>query len=330
MKLLLLVGGISMVLISRKPAKTQDINRRHSVKLNGAAKRKLEIVRALISRVNVQLQQLPANRITARRKARRYIRKLAIIYVNTGYIAAYEYISYKLPGGERITLDTNRFNDGEFEVNFRFSRGQLRTLYALLEIPAKFRIPISGNVLLGEEVFLMALYRAADGERLIKMQKIFGVYHSTIGQGIKEFVRWFKFSWGYLIYNNKRFWKPYFLESAKAIYHVLVEKYDCDFLVEPGNPGGLRVAEFIDCKVIPSDRTGGGPMTSGEAAMRWPTLIQRAFYNGYGKVHGLKKQASVLANGCVEMVSIPSSLPSLSTIALVASLPLYPKCALYN
>ena len=50
------------------------------------------------------------------------------------------------------------------------------------------------------------------------------------------------------------------------------------------NPGGFRVAAFIDNKVIATSRPGGGPTVAGE---RHDPLIQRAFYNGWYKISNL-------------------------------------------
>ena len=53
-------------------------------------------------------------------------------------------------------------------------------------------------------------------------------------------------------------------------------------------PDGFKVAFTIDCMTTESLRTGGGPMTSGQFAARYPGLIQMAFYTGYKKIHVLK------------------------------------------
>jgi hypothetical protein len=45
-------------------------------------------------------------------------------------------------------------------------------------------------------------------------------------------------------------------------------------------------------------------MTSGQFAVRYPGLIQMAFYTGYKKIHGLKNQSTGAANGlCVSQTS---------------------------
>jgi hypothetical protein len=51
------------------------------------------------------------------------------------------------------------------------------------------------------------------------------------------------------------------------------------------------VAHFIDCNCLPTSVVGGGPAEEGANAMRWDDLVQRAFYNGWKSIHGLKHQS---------------------------------------
>ena len=49
--------------------------------------------------------------------------------------------------------------------------------------------------------------------------------------------------------------------------------------------GNRCIAHFIDCNCLPSSVVGGGAN-----AARWDDTIQRAFYNGWKPIHGLKHQ----------------------------------------
>ena len=70
---------------------------------------------------------------------------------------------------------------------------------------------------------------------------------------------------------------------------------------------GFNVFSFIDCVIFRTCRAGGGPMTVGSFAKRWPKLIQQAIYNGWKKIHGNKAQAMNLTNGCAYHVTRPGS-----------------------
>jgi hypothetical protein len=54
---------------------------------------------------------------------------------------------------------------------------------------------------------------------------------------------------------------------------------------------------FIDNTMNATCRPGGGPTRDGFNAPRKDPLIQRAFYNGWKKLHGLKWQTVALPNG---------------------------------
>ena len=52
----------------------------------------------------------------------------------------------------------------------------------------------------------------------------------------------------------------------------------------------IRDGYFIDCKCSPTSVVGGGPAEDGANAARWDVEVNRAFYNGWKSVHGLKHQ----------------------------------------
>ena len=53
---------------------------------------------------------------------------------------------------------------------------------------------------------------------------------------------------------------------------------------------GLHAALFIDCNQIKTNRPGGGPAGAGADAPRKDRVIQHAFYDGWGRNHGLKAE----------------------------------------
>lgn len=74
--------------------------------------------------------------------------------------------------------------------------------------------------------------------------------------------------------------------SALAIERKLAS---CGFETDHIN----RIAYFIDCNCLKTDRVAGGPKCwweDGANAARWDPLIQRAIYNGWKSIHGLKHQ----------------------------------------
>lgn len=101
--------------------------------------------------------------------------------------------------------------------------------------------------------------------------------------------------WGYLLTDNLDFWTPYLANCAEAIRNKLTS-LGCPF-PSALQPGGFKVFGFIDNTMNATCRPGGGPTTDGVNAPRNDPLIQRAWYNGWKKLHGLKYQTIDLPNG---------------------------------
>jgi hypothetical protein len=90
------------------------------------------------------------------------------------------------------------------------------------------------------------------------------------------------YNWGYLLTNNLVFWLPYMKVCAMAIARKCLE-LGCYFPKEFFN-----IFAFVDNTMNATCRPGGGPATDGLNADRNDPLIQRAWYNGWKKLHGMK------------------------------------------
>jgi hypothetical protein len=102
------------------------------------------------------------------------------------------------------------------------------------------------------------------------------------------------------------FWKRHLSACAHSIQQKLAT-LGCLF-PEVDEPGGFNVFGFIDNTMNATCRPGGGPMRDGVNAPRNDPLIQRAFYNGWKKLHGIKWQTIDLPNGMNFHCYGPSSL----------------------
>ena len=91
------------------------------------------------------------------------------------------------------------------------------------------------------------------------------------------------------------FWKPYMASYAESIRQRLL-RLNCPFL-PAGTNGGFAVFAFIDNTMNASCRPGGGPARDGRNAPRNDPNIQRTWYNGWKKIHGLKWQSVDIPNG---------------------------------
>lgn len=185
----------------------------------------------------------------------------------------------------RRTIDS--FEDEETRVFFKFcSKQQLHRLMEGFQLPNIVRIAKTGNIFYGEEYLLVSLYRLHRPTALSDacFKSVFGLGHTAVSMVFNSFLDFMMNKWSYLIFDNMHFWLPYLGDCAQAIRNKCVEK-GCYF-PDSSAPGGLHVAGFIDNTLNATCRPGGGPARDGADAPRNDPLIQRAWYNGWKKLHG--------------------------------------------
>jgi hypothetical protein len=122
-------------------------------------------------------------------------------------------------------------------------------------------------------------------------EHVFGMTYIQASSVFQLFLRFMVDNWGYLLTNNVTFWLPYLPMMAAALRNKLAEK-GVEF-----PHGSFCVFGFIDNTMNSTCRPGGGPARDGTNAPRNDPLIQRAFYNGWKKLHSLKWQTVDLPNG---------------------------------
>jgi hypothetical protein len=185
----------------------------------------------------------------------------------------------------RRTIDS--FRDDEIPIFFRFrTKEQLHRLMRGFRIPEIIRIPVTGNIYYSEEFLLVSLYRLYRPTALSDgcFRMIFGLGYTAVSMVFNAFLDFMIDHWGYLLLDSMNFWKPFLPDCAQAIRDKCVEK-GCYF-PDSRSPHGLRVAGFIDNTMNATCRPGGGPARDGINAPRNDPLIQRAWYNGWKKLHG--------------------------------------------
>jgi hypothetical protein len=118
-------------------------------------------------------------------------------------------------------------------------------------------------------------------------------------------------NWGYLLLNNRDYWLDHLPRSANSIRMKLAtlpnETYR-EFFDDAEEPGGFCVFGFIDNTMFAFCRPGGGPIRDGEQSPRVPKIVQQAWYTGWKKLHGMKWQTVILANGMDFEVWGPASV----------------------
>jgi len=184
---------------------------------------------------------------------------------------------------------------------FRFHRNHLELLKTLLKFPEIVRFS-NRSKMKGEEILLRGLYELCSGECQHKIaDNLFGRHMSDQSRAFKWFINHIYDNFSNLVLNNLEWWyrNGFFTVSADAIESKMQLR---------SSYGKKRVGHFIDCNCLSTSVVGGGPTEDGANSARWHDNIQRAFYNGWKSVHGLKHQTVDNAFGCTVDTIGPTSL----------------------
>ena len=235
---------------------------------------------------------LGSKQLTAEKRAKlqRCFRILAALYLNI--VVEPERSLEPLIRRDR-TIDS--FSFSECFINFRFGRAELTRLFTALKFPEWVYFS-NRSKMKGEEVFLRGLYELVTGENQYRTSVyVFGREGTAQSRAFAAFIRHIYNNYHHLVHDNLLWWKRngFFRSSAEAIQEK-IGNIDV-------NIGNCAVAHFIDCNCLPTCVVGGGPAEAGANAARWDDTIQRAFYNGWKSVHGLKHQ-------CLWFYYLPTSL----------------------
>ncbi len=145
--------------------------------------------------------------------------------------------------------------------------------------------------MVGEEVMLRGLYELVSGEKQFNIaENVFGREQSMQSRAFKYFIFHVYRTFFDLVHDNLQWWWDNgFLHASRDAITARLRKL--------GWNGDNSVGWFIDCNCLEVCRVGGGPRGSGPNATRWACNIQKAFYNGWKSIHGLKHQTVDIAHG---------------------------------
>jgi len=216
------------------------------------------------------------------------------------YYSAQMEPEYQLPPLKRLRTSIKEFSESEDYIKFRFLKDDLYRILALLRLP--LIITLDNRICMtNEEVFLRALYEIVSGDNQENISSnVFGRDFSAQSRALCWFIRHMYNTFKDLVYDNLRWWKTngFFEKSALAIGM----KMNLD-----RNERNL-VAHMIDCNCLETSVVGGGPTENGANAAKWDDTIQRAFYNGWKSIHGLKHQTVDNAYGLTVDMYGPATL----------------------
>eukprot|EP01040_Poterioochromonas_malhamensis_P006982 gene6983-7532_t len=197
----------------------------------------------------------------------------------------------------RLKTSINNFDESYLKNTFKFSKLHLRRLLELLNLPKDVSLS-NRSKMTGEEVFLRGLYELSTGETKYNIcENVFGRSCSDQSRAFSWFINYIYDNFHHLVHDNLPWWfNSGFLHlSADAIGGKIGRNDN-------------NISLFIDCNCLETSRPGGGPREEGSEAARWHNDIQRAFYNGWKSVHGLKHQTVDNAYGMTVDMFGPTSL----------------------
>ena len=198
---------------------------------------------------------------------------------------------------------------------FGLHRSDLRRMYQHWRVPDRFRTP-SRHTFTGEECFIILLYHMEVGEAFTRMAR------NVFGGDPRDFSKMCDVMIEYLyhLFYNKisgtslSQWIPEHLDRCRMLIHnaltdgagVLETEYvngqvvNATWIRHHFDFNTFRIFGFLDDFALPTSRPG----TEARRRYRLSDDIQRAYYSGYLRRHGLKAQVVYLPIGIIGSVFI--------------------------
>ena len=200
---------------------------------------------------------------------------------------------------ERCAPTIRSFSASNCKLMFEFKKTDLLRLLPLLHFPDECCFD-NRSKMAGEEVFLRGLYELVTAANKHDISRVFGRDWSAQSRAFKYFIEHMYNNFKHLLMDNLHWWyrNGFFTSSAEAIGRKM----------ELDEEHKNMIAHFIDCNCLEICRVGGGPAEDGCNSARWDPRIQRAHYNGWKSLNGLKHQTVDNAYGFTVDMFVPTSL----------------------
>jgi len=199
------------------------------------------------------------------------------------------------------------FSDSDCKTFFGFnSQADLYRLMKCLRLDQDLITLSNRSIMSGEEVMLRGLYELVTGEFQSSVAvNVFGRELSQQSRAFTYFISHIYRRFCHLLLDNLEWFRDTGLleESRRAIRKKLL---DLGYIFDEGEKHTIGL--FIDCNCLETCRPGGGPLTGGHDGLRYDSLVQQTFYNGWKSQHGLKHQTIDTAHGITCHLFGPFSL----------------------
>ena len=228
---------------------------------------------------------------------------MVIMYLSKVLVDTRDFESIGRP--PRVNRSIDSFCVTNCQPMFQFKKPDLTELYELMEWPDMCTFS-NGSRMRGEEVFLRGLHELVSGNtKHLICETIFGREYSTQSRAFTYFINFIYDKYAKLVHDNLEWWHKSGYND-QSFFAIEAKIRDNGFPADMRSP--YFVAFFIDCNCRPTCRVGGGPAEGGANAARWCESIQRAFYNGWKSIHGMKHQTVDNAYGITVDMFGPTSL----------------------
>jgi hypothetical protein len=166
-------------------------------------------------------------------------------------------------------------NNRDFRRDFRFDRDHIPRLIAALQLPASIRS--GGYCFTADDAISVLLFMLANDATLVKVNQKLGIKRAKASVIFRWTVHWLRDRWYKpLFVTDFHRWLPCFEEWARAALHVQGGNADISY---------TGIIAFIDGTLI--------------ATCRPAPWLQRAFYSGYKKQHGVHWQGCLAPMGLI-------------------------------
>ena len=217
-------------------------------------------------------------------------------------IAAAKYFSLILEDSEvygeensppRKVVTVDSYSYSTCKIFFQFKKPEFHHLIELFKFPEFVRFK-NRSKMSGEEVFLRGIHELVSGDNQERMcQTLFGRENTQQSRAFTWFIDHIYTNFKHLVTDSLPWWhrNGFTKSSACAIWDKMLSN---GYHPTPEELAAIkRAGYFIDCKCSPTSVVGGGPADDGANAARWDVEVNRAFYNGWKSIHGLKHQTGM-------------------------------------
>ena len=274
----------------RKVAKRLSYRKRY-LSLSSIDQVRLKLLKKLILVVIYKIERLSDE--IAIEKLNGKLRKVVLLYSSIVYTK-----DECLESCERYDRTIRSFTASDCKLMFEFKKRDLLRLFPLLHFPDECKFD-NRSIMAGEEV-LRGLYELVSASNKHDIARFFGRDWSAQSRAFTYFIEHLYDNFKHLVLDNLPWWyrNGFFASSAEAIGKKM----------NLGDDHKNMIAHFIDCNCLETCRVGGGPAEDGCNSARWDPNIQRAHYNGWKSLNGLKHQTVDNAFGFTVDLFGPTSL----------------------